>query len=101
MVEGESITLQWTYDVGGSAFFLAELDTQGVSFVVDRFSQGTVTIDSAFVGRVTANISETNASITFLAVYRNDSKSYDFMVQNTARLDDTRALDIEVHCEYS
>ena len=101
VVEGESITLQWTYDVGGSAFRQAELDTQGVPFVVDRLRQEPVSINPAFVGRVTANISETNASITFLAVYRNDSKSYEFIVQNEDRLDDTRALDIEVHCEYS
>ena len=101
MVEGESITLEWTYDVGGSAFRQAELDTQGVSFVVDRLRQGPVAINPAFVGRVTANISETYASITFLAVYRNDSKSYEFTVQNENRDSAAGTLDIEVHCEYS
>ena len=101
MVEGKSITLQWTYDAGGSAFRQAELDADGVPFVIDRLRQEPIAINPAFVGRVTANISETNASITFLAVYRNDSKSYQFIVQNEGRLADTRALDIEVHCEYS
>ena len=99
VVEGESVTLEWTYDLGGSAFRQAEFDTAGVSFVVDRFRQEPVEINSAFVGRVTANITETNASITFLAVSRSDSKSYEFTVQNENRESDVRTLDIEVQCE--
>ena len=99
VVEGESVTLEWTYDLGGSAFRQAEFDTAGVSFVVDRLRQEPVAINSAFVGRVTANITETNASITFLAVNRSDSRTYDFIVQNENRLTDYRALDIEVQCE--
>ena len=75
VVEGESVTLEWTYDSGGSAFFQAEFDTGGVPFVVDRFAFRPLAINSAYVGRVTANITETNASITFLAVNRSDSKS--------------------------
>ena len=99
VVEGESVTLEWTYDLGGSAFRQAEFDTAGVSFVVDRFRQEPVAINSAFVGRVTANITETNASITFLAVSRSDSKSYEFTVENENRESDVRTLDIEVQCE--
>ena len=99
VVEGKSVTLEWTYDHGGSAFRQAEFDTAGVSFVVDRFRQEPVAINSAFLGRVTANITETNASITFLAVSRSDSKSYEFTVQNENRESDVRTLDIEVQCE--
>ena len=99
VVEGESVTLEWTYDIGGSAFRQAEFDTAGVSFVVDRLRQEPVAINSAFVGRVTANITETNASITFLAVNRSDSRTYDFIVENENRLTDYRALDIKVQCE--
>ena len=98
-MEGESVTLEWTYDLGGSAFRQAEFDTAGVSFVVDRFRQEPVAINSAFVGRVTANITETNASITFLAVNRGDSKSYEFTVVNEDRDSDAKTLDIEVQCE--
>ena len=99
VVEGESVTLEWTYNAGGSAFFRAELDVQGVSFVVDRFAQPPVAINSAYVGRVTANITETNASITFLAVNRSDSNSYEFTVENQDRDSAVRRLDIEVQCE--
>ena len=99
VVEGESVTLEWTYDLGGSAFRQAEFDTAGVSFVVDRLRQEPVAINSAFVGRVTANITETNASITFLAVNRGDSKSYEFTVENEDRNSDAKTLDMEVQCE--
>ena len=99
VVEGESVTLEWTYEAGGSAFRQAEFVTQGVPFIVDQFRQEAIAIGPAFVGRVTANITATNASITFLAVNRSDSRTYDFIVHNENRLIDDRALDMEVQCE--
>ena len=99
-MEGESVTLEWTYEVGGSAFRQAEFLTQGVPFIVDRFRQEPVVIISAYVGRVTANITETIASIKFLAVNRSDSRTYDFIVHDVNRQTDDRALDIEVQCEF-
>ena len=99
-MEGEkNVTLEWTYNAGGSAFRQAEFDTQGVAFVVDQFRQEAIAIGPAFVGRVTANITETNASITFLAVNRSDSRTYDFTVHNENRETDHTVLDIEVQCE--
>ena len=98
-MEGESVTLKWTYNIGGGGFREAEFDTQGVTFVVDRFRQEAVVINLAFVGRVTANITETNASITFLAVNRNDSGTYTFKIENEDRRGVERALVIDVQCE--
>ena len=86
--------------IGGGGFRQAEFVTQGVPFIVDRFRQEPVVIISAYVGRVTANIKETNASITFLAVNRKDSGTYDFIVHNESRLPDERALEIELQCEW-
>ena len=99
MVEGESVNLKWTYSIGGGGFRQAELVTQGEPFVVDRLRQEPIAIGPAFVGRVTANITETNTSITFLAVNRSDSRTYDFIVHNENRLTDDRALEIQVQCE--
>ena len=98
-MEGESVTLKWTYNIGGGGFRLAEFDTQGVTFLVERFRQEPVAINLAFVGRVTANITATNASITFLAVTRNDSGTYTFKIENEQRRGVERALDIDVQCE--
>ena len=100
-MEGESVTLEWTYEAGGSAFRQAEFATQGVPFVVDQFRQEAIAVGPAFVDRVTANITDTNASITFLVVNRNDSRTYDFVVHNENRLTDDRALDMEVQCEWN
>ena len=100
VVEDESVTLEWTYNIGSGGFRQAELFTQGEPFVVDRLRQEPIAIGPAFVGRVTANITETNASITFLAVNRKDSGTYDFIIHNENRLTDDRALEIEVQCEW-
>ena len=99
IVEGGSVTLKWTYNIGGGGFREAEFDTQGVTFVADRFRQEPVAINLAFVGRVTANITEANTSITFLAVTRNDSGTYTFKIENEQRRGVERALDIDVQCE--
>ena len=98
-MEGESVTLKWTYNIGGGGFREAEFDTQGVTFVLDRFRQEPIAINSAFAGRVTANITETNASITFLSVNRNDSGTYNFKIENEDRKGVERALVIDVQCE--
>ena len=100
-MEGESVTLEWTYNAGGSAFRQAEFVTQGVPFVVEQFRQEAIAIGPAFFGRVTANITETNASIMFLAVNRSDSRTYDFTVHNENRETDQRVLEIEEQCEYT
>ena len=98
-MEGESVTLKWTYNIEGGGFREAEFDTQGVTFVLDRFRQEPIAINSAFAGRVTANITETNASITFLSVNRNDSGTYNFKIENEDRKGVERALVIDVQCE--
>ena len=82
VVEGENVTLEWTYNTGGSAFEEAEFGTQGFPFIVRKTRGASIRITSAFDGRLTADITETNASITFLAVNRGDSRVYDFSVLN-------------------
>ena len=71
-----------------------------MTFVVDRFRQEPAAINSAYVGRVTANITETNAFITFLAVNRSDSGRYTFKIENENRRGVKRPLDIDVQCEW-
>ena len=82
MVEGENVTLQRTYNTGGSAFQESEFESQGFPFIVRKTSGASIRITPAFDGRLTADITETNASITFLGVNRGDSSVYDFSVFN-------------------
>ena len=81
VVEGRNVTLEWTYNTG-SAFEEAEFGTLGFPFIVRKTRGASIRITSAFDGRLTADITETNASITFLAVNRGDSRVYDFSVFN-------------------
>ena len=82
MEESKNVTLEWTYNTGGSAFEEAQFGTQGFPFIVRKTRGASIRITSAFDGRLTADITETNASITFLAVNRGDSRVYDFSVLN-------------------
>ena len=99
MVEGENVTLEWTYNPGGSAFQEAELGSQGFPFIVRKTSGASINIISALVGRLIADITETNASMTFLAVNRGDSRVYDFLVFNQANQFTLEQFTMDVQCK--
>ena len=99
VVEGESVTLEWTYNTGGSSFQEAEFETQGFAFVVKTTTGPSTIIFPAFRGRLTANITETNASITFLAVNRSDSRTYDFVVFNQDFNSALQQVTLDVQCK--
>ena len=99
VVEGESVTLEWTYNTGGSSFQEAEFETQGFAFVVRTTTGPSTIIVPAFRGRLTANITETNASITFLAVNRSDSRTYDFVVFNQDFNFALQQVTLDVQCK--
>jgi len=87
VVEGQNITLEWSYNFGGRAFreveFLQSTDTINV---LDNSASDGLFIYPDFDGRVLANITETNATITFLNVSsRTDHKTYRLRVENAAR----------------
>ena len=99
VVEGESVTLEWTYNTGGSAFQEAELRSQGFAFIVTKTAGASTIIPPPFDGRLTANIMETNASITFLALNRSDSRTYDFVVINQAFRTAWQQFTMDVQCK--
>ena len=99
VVEGENVTLQWTYNTGGSAFQEGELGSQGFPFIVRKTSGATINIISDFAGRLIADITETNASITFLAVIRGDDRVYDFSVFNQANQFTLEQFTMDVQCK--
>ncbi|XP_068685518.1 uncharacterized protein [Montipora foliosa] len=78
VLEGRSLTLEWTYIIIGDTFARAQLafKTSVLAFVeVDTDS---LRIRPPFVGRVTANATATNARITLSALRRTDSGTYTF-----------------------
>ena len=99
VVEVENVTLQWTYNTGGSAFQEAEFGSQGFPFIVRKTSGASIRISPAFDGRLTADITETNASITFLAVDRGDSRVYDFSLLNQDNQFTVESFTMDVQCK--
>ena len=102
VVEGQSLTLEWTYNIHGSLFILTEFAPQGESLILQKvIGVENISIDDSFKDRVTANISDSFALITFQTVNRSDDKTYDFKVQNSPGGQTVRPLKIIVQCKYT
>lgn len=98
VVEGETVTLEWTYDLHGLAFVQMSLNIEGGGSVVFKSQGGTAFITSSFRGRITENITESFASVKFLSINRTDSKTYVMSVTN----DGDQAfvtVEIQVQCK--
>ena len=102
VAEGQNITLEWTYNVGGNSFRELEfVQTTDSIRVLDKFRTDPVFIVADYRGRVTAFINETNAKITFLNASRADSKTYRLTVENEDRDNPARnTVEMEVQCKY-
>ena len=98
VVEGQNITLEWTYDIGGSAFRMVEFRATDLH-VLDKVRTNATFIYPDYRGRVTAQINETNAKITFLNVNRTDSKTYRLTVENEALRFAQNLVKITVQCK--
>ena len=101
VVEGQNITLEWTYNVGGNSFRELEfVQTTDSIRVLDKFRTDPVFIVADYRGRVTAFINETNAKVTFLNASRADSKTYRLTVENEDRDNPaTNTVEMEVQCK--
>lgn len=83
--EGDSLSLNWTYNLNGNnllTIFAKVLDTGEVS-IVERVISNPASIEPDFTGRITGNITDSFASVTFLAVNGStDSGNYLFRIRN-------------------
>ena len=55
----------------------------GISYIVQRFFAQAPQIDASYSGRITANVTDSFSSITFLVVNRTDSRTYTFDIQTS------------------
>lgn len=102
VLEGESVTLNWTYTLN-AGFLLADvrLVSSKEKKVVEKItSGGTVKIDSAYHGRITADITDTFTFITFLAAHRNNTDGYKFGVNNLDNIPVSNTVQLVVECKY-
>ena len=96
-VEGESLTLTWTYDLNGGPFQLMQFTSQGlgISYIVQKLLTLAPDIHASYTGRITANVTDSFTAITFLVVHNADSRSYTFNIQSS-KGGTPRIVDIEV-----
>ena len=101
-MEGESVTLEWRYDLGGSAFDRIDfsiLSPDPGRIVLGRSSSDILITDAVYNSRLTVNVSDTNTTITFNAINRGDSKTYSFEVDTIAGRTDVKVVEIIVQCK--
>ena len=96
------MTLQWTYDLGGSAFDRIDFSITSPNpgrIVLGRSSSDIVISNPEYLSRLTVTVSNTNTTIRFDAINRGDSKTYSFEVDNALGRTDLKVVQIIVHCK--
>ena len=99
VMESESVTLEWTYNLHGVDFSQMEFSIQGGAFVVQKFQTNVPFIAAIFNGRVANNITESFASIKFLSMNRTDSRTYTLSVVNANGEQTFDTVEIQVLCK--
>ena len=101
VLEGNNITLEWSYDLGGGSFRRIELRVIAPPVLVAEVGSGgeLVPLDNDYTERLQVNATANQTSITILEANRTDSKDYVFEIHQlgiTARSEVT----ILVQCKY-
>ena len=98
-MEGDTVTLECTYNLHGVEFFQMRFSIQGGGFVVLKNQGPAAFISSSFRGRITENITESFASVKFLSINRTDSKTYIMTVTNGDGDEAFVTVEIQVQCK--
>lgn len=95
------MTLEWTYYLGGEAFDRIDFSiaTPPRRIVLGRSSSDIIITIPEYVSRLTVNVSDTNTAITFDAINKGDSNTYNFQVDNIAGRQDSKSVEIIVQCK--
>ena len=98
-MEGESVSLQWTYDFGGSAFSRVEFTRIVNHVTIVMVDSSTAFIRSEYRSRLKVNATETSTTITFGAITKADSNTYAFKVENELFESDSDVVEIIFQCK--
>ena len=102
VVEGETVTLEWTYNLHGVAFQETRFGfLQGGGRVLSKTQGGSAFISSGFRGRIAVNITESFASVQFLSINRTDSNTYVMTVTNGDGIAERVIVEIQVQCKFA
>ena len=101
MVEGQDVTLQWTYNIDGtlhSAEFSKETPSTNL-VIVEKDIRG-LFVQASYANRTRVNsITDSETSITLFKVSStSDSGKYTFLIENNKRAKATS--NVEIICKY-
>jgi len=110
VLEGDNISLEWGYDLGVSGSFqrieFEKISPLSTDLILEVNSVGQYPVDktpahfdNSYTGRLQANVTATQTSITILGANRTvDSKNYQFKLVGDNRI--SSSLTISVQCKY-
>ena len=105
VLEGDNITLEWNYDLGGRPFRRIDfLEVTSSPLVVilemDTVGQTPALLDNDYIGRLQVNVTTTQTSITILGANRTvDSKDYQLNINQLGSSIVASTVRISVQCE--
>ena len=101
MVEGQNVTLQWTYNIKGT-LDIAKLSKENTVIIKKDTTEG-LFVKPSYRNRTTVNrITDSQTSITLFNVSStSDSGNYTFKVMNNKKVHDTRKVEIIILCKYT
>ena len=100
VLEGENITLEWRYNLGGRPLLLMRFTRTVPSRVIVQKLSNTLLIPDS---RVQANVTDAFSSISFVGVVRDDDGDYQLEIQNDDVQNNPIAqndLSLRVLCKY-
>ncbi|XP_068685519.1 uncharacterized protein [Montipora foliosa] len=96
VLEGRSLTLEWTYIIVGETFERAQLTFESRVLAFVEVDTDSLVVRPPFVGRVTANATATNATFTLSALSRADSGTYSFAILGALGSSASEVLEVVV-----
>ena len=104
VLEGNNITLVWSYDLGGGSFRrieLSEITSSPPILVAEVGSDGKlVHLDNDYTGRLQVNVTATQTSIKIVGANRTDSKDYTLDIVQLGSPTAASKVTILVQCKY-
>ena len=105
VVEGQNLTLQWSYNLDGQANILTRMInvTRGVSAtIVSKIQNNNVIVSAGYEDQFAASISDTQATITILTVPRSINQEIYRLFILTGAIDSIQSdVEIGVLCKYN
>lgn len=100
VLEGQSVTLEWTFSVVTTVLRVELTDSKSRVAVVDAMPQSAGNVRGIFSGRGTASTTETNATIRLFSLTRTDTDNYVFAVLENDGSFAEAPFQIIVQCKY-